>query len=276
VTDWRELELHYADLLRKSDREDRRRLFEEAYTVVSAARMATMPDEPAQRTAGTSEALVRSLARLCGPQHRVLEVGCGRGFTCLKLAPHVRCIVGIDVSDAVLNEARELMSSRRVRNVEINKGFADELTRYFPAKSFDRVISIDVYEHLHPEDARIHLAETFTVLRPGGKTIIVTPNRYMGPYDITRELYPEATVPLGFHLNETTHRELLRDLRQVGFTRVRSVRPLDVYLPIKKDFVYPARLNVPLESRAILRGRSFIARCLQLLVHPIFVIARKQ
>lgn len=242
---WAELELDYARRLRASNREQRKSLYAEAYREVSKARMETVAcTDPEKRTAGTSKALVAILARVCRPEQRVLEVGCGRGYTCWQLAAHVREIVGTDVSEPALAEARDLLRQRGVTNARIVEASGDALTAHFAKESFDLVISIEVYEHLHPEDGDRHLREVCAVLKPGGVYIVVTPNRLNGPADVTRDVFPEATEPLGFHLNETTNRELIAQMQQIGFCRFSSLLPLAGKVPGLADFWYPARVCV--------------------------------
>ena len=222
---WHALELEYAQKLRTSSRRERKELYREAYSVVSAEAMKLMPPEPEKRVSGTSRRLIDTIARHCHKEQAVLEVGCGRGFTCLCLAPHVGTIVGTDVSEPALAEARELLRRNHVTNATIVQLGADELTKQFPQDTFDVAISIDVIEHLHPEDAAEHLKETLLVLKPGGRCIIATPNRLTGPHDITRLVHPDASVAEGFHLNETTGVELASTLRRLGFRDLRVVPP---------------------------------------------------
>src|SRR5690242_19197294 len=106
---WVELEFDYARRLRASSREERKTLYAEAYSQVSKARMEAFTSaDPECRTAGTCKELVATLAPLCRLDDRVLEVGCGRGYTCWQLATLVREMVGTDVSAPALAEAREL------------------------------------------------------------------------------------------------------------------------------------------------------------------------
>lgn len=271
-----ELEMEYAKRLRNSSREERRGLYLEAYSAVSEKGALAMPKEPEKRTAGTSPSLVNSIIRLCDSSDSILEVGCGRGYTCLKLAPHVASLVGIDVSDPTLNEARKLLETNQVSNVSILRGFADELTQYFGEEVFDKVISIDVYEHLHPEDAIMHLFQVYSVLNPKGRFIVVTPNRLTGPHDITRKLFPDADRPLGFHLNETTCTELVQQMEEVGFVKVRAVMPISFRTPIPFDIIYPCTLFIWFEKKfPRVRRRSLIGRFVSM-VSGIFLIAEKR
>ena len=272
---WHKLEIEYAERLRDSSRDERRQLYAEAYSAVSEGWMATLPEEPEKRTAGTSPSLVKSLIRLSSSSDRVLEVGCGRGYTYLKLAPHVASLVGLDVSDLVLNEARKLLEANQVGNVTILKGSADDLTRYFDEETFDKVISIDVYEHLHPEDAIAHLSEVYSVLKPKGRFIVITPNRLTGPHDITRDLFPDARQPLGFHLSEITCSELVRQMRKVGFVKFRSVMPISFKVPVPFDIIYPSVLFIWSEKLFPRVRRSSVLGRLTTMISGIFLIAEK-
>ena len=46
--------------------------------------------------------------------------------------------------------------------------------------------------------------------------------------DITKEEYPDATEPLGFHLNETTYKEMAKVMREIGFNKFRIFYPLRI------------------------------------------------
>jgi 2-polyprenyl-3-methyl-5-hydroxy-6-metoxy-1,4-benzoquinol methylase len=237
------LEFEYAKRLRQSSREERKTLYGEAYSAVSKLRMATFRSEkPEDRTAGTSDQLVKMLAGICRQQDRILEIGCGRGYTCWKLAPHVREIIGTDVSEPSLCEAMELLRRNSIQNASVRKLTADELSGNFEPGSFDKAISIEVYEHLHPEDGAEHLRQAYSLLKPGGSYVIVTPNAVEGPADITRRVFPEATEPLGFHLNETTNTALIKTLRSIGFRRFRSVLMLSAKVSWLPDVWYPASI----------------------------------
>lgn len=221
----KQLEFEYAARLNKSDAATRRRLYGEAYTRVGELRE-FKSERPEDRTAGTSKDLVEQLAALLGPDEDVLEVGCGRGYTCMMLAPHVRSIVGTDVSDPALDEARAVLAKRGIRNATIENVSGLDLREHFGARRFSTAISIEVVEHLHPEDAEEHFRQVHDLLKPGGRYIIVMPNRLDGPHDITREEYPEMKRAIGFHLNEATYGEVVVALRRSGFDRFASFQRL--------------------------------------------------
>ena len=149
----------------------------------------------------------------------VLEIGAGRGYTCYKLSPYVKSLIGVEVAESSLLEAKELISKNKIENVLIKQVSANNLTKHFEKNEFDVALSIDVVEHLHPEDAEEHYRQVFEILKPNGKYIIIMPNRLTGPHDITRTVFPESKEPLGFHLNESTYKETKRILRLIGYKK---------------------------------------------------------
>lgn len=234
------LEFSYAEKLRAATAEERKILYRQAYSDVSALRVAHFKsDRPEDRTAGTSERMVQTIARCVSRDDRVLEIGCGRGYTCLKLAPFVARMTGIEVSTGSAQEARQVLDHAGLNNVEIKQVSATELTEAFARQSFTLCLSIDVIEHLHPVDAQEHLRQAYELLVPGGRYMFAMPNRLNGPHDITRTVFPTARYAKGFHLNEATYREMVAVCRKVGFRKFRiwyrlrlpGCRPMTALLP---------------------------------------------
>jgi len=276
MEDWQRLELDYAKRLRSCSPDERKELYVEAYSAVAKLRMASMPADPEKRTAGTSRSMVQLLARLCKPWETVLEVGCGRGYTCSGLAPHVKQIVGTDVSDPVLEESRELLRKNHITNAKILKVAGDELTDNFDANSFDKVISIGVYEHLHPEDGINHLKQVYTVLKPDGCYILDVSNRLSGPHDMTRIVFPDAKEPLGFHLNETTVEALVQTAREIGFSEFAVVRPFTFRSNFLFYLRYPAYFQSWIEQLCPqVRKPFFLKRVYRKLLQAILIAGKK-
>lgn len=250
---WKRLEFDYAAKLRSADAHTRRSLYAAAYSEVGKYRVFRSSD-PEDRTAGTSKDLVSQLRQFLKPTDRVLEIGCGRGYTCMMLAPHVRSIVGTEVSEPALVEAREVLAQRGIGNAHIVDISALDLVDRLPGQRFDAAISIDVVEHLHPDDTTEHLCQVFQLLEPGGRYIICMPNRLDGPHDITREEFPSAKAAMGFHLNESTYGDIVRTMRDIGFSTFHSFRPF-----AGRTIVMPAAINVAFEAIYSRIGTSLAA-----------------
>jgi SAM-dependent methyltransferase len=101
---------------------------------------------------------------------RVLEMGCGIGSISRLILglPGVTRLVGVDVDASyVARVAREIPDSR----LEVACASAEE---YCPGEGlFDRVVSINVLEHV--KDDRAALANFHRLLRPGGECAILVP-----------------------------------------------------------------------------------------------------
>ena len=108
------------------------------------------------------------------PGERVLDVGCGFGASTLdaaeRVAPSGR-VVGVDISTAMLEPARQRVAADGVDNVELLH--ADAQVHRFENESFDVIISrFGVMFFDDPQAAFTNLARA---LRPGGRLAFVCP-----------------------------------------------------------------------------------------------------
>jgi phosphatidylethanolamine/phosphatidyl-N-methylethanolamine N-methyltransferase len=101
---------------------------------------------------------------------RVLEVGVGTGISLPLYSPNVR-IFGTDISEAMLNKAKQRVAEGHLKNIE-GLAVMDAEKLEFPDNSFDVVMAQYVVTAVpNPEVA---LDEFARVLRPGGELIILT------------------------------------------------------------------------------------------------------
>jgi ubiquinone/menaquinone biosynthesis C-methylase UbiE len=110
-----------------------------------------------------ARALVESLRPVAGK--RVLDLGCGKGRFSRALSELGAQVIGLDLSAAMLSEAMDL---DRVR--------ASARRLPFGPASFDRVVAVEVFEHLAPRAVDQVCDEVRRVLRPGGTFVIVDKN----------------------------------------------------------------------------------------------------
>jgi ubiquinone/menaquinone biosynthesis C-methylase UbiE len=100
------------------------------------------------------------------PGQRLLDAGCGRYLTFSKELSRSARVVGIDLEPTLQTD-----------NQSAPFGVRGDLSRLpFVSDHFDMAISRSVVEHL--EDPQQVFREFWRVLRPGGKIVIVTPNKY--------------------------------------------------------------------------------------------------
>jgi 2-polyprenyl-3-methyl-5-hydroxy-6-metoxy-1,4-benzoquinol methylase len=104
----------------------------------------------------------------------VLDAGCGTGeYSCWLASKHAN-VIGIDLSDGSLQEAREYAAAVGLHNLRFEK--RSVLETGFPDASFDFVYCTGVLHHT--PDPFGGLVELCRVLRPGGKILISLYNSF--------------------------------------------------------------------------------------------------
>jgi SAM-dependent methyltransferase len=211
-------ETRIATKLRNATPTERKRLYNEVYGEYFEAFPEAL--RPAHDNPGSNVAYELAFAkRFVSSDAIVAEVGPGRCEFAIALATYCKCIYAVDVTDLSPGESRPA----NFRHVLTN-GIQIPLPDY----SVNMVISNQLMEHLHPDDAADQLQEIFRILRPGGSYICVTPNRLHGPHDSSAR-FEDLPCPVvdgtfvanGLHLKEYTNFELFQLFRSVGFRRTR-------------------------------------------------------
>lgn len=149
-----------------------------------------------------------------------IDVATGTGHVALALAPHLRGVVGLDLTPQMLAEARRLAASRGVENVQWVEGDAAALP--FADGLFD-LYTVRAAPH-HFASLEAALAEAFRVLRPGGRACFVdcsppaAARRYLHAVEVGRDpshvlsrTLEEWTALLnraGFRVEHAARREL--------------------------------------------------------------------
>lgn len=118
----------------------------------------------------SSDFRVRATFDFFGNVHgkKILDVGCGKGRFSALLSEKGAHVIGVDISNGLLEIAR-----KRVKNVRFEHGSATNLP--FPDNSFDYVLCIETLEHI--PDIEKALKEMARVLCVGGGLIIIDKNK---------------------------------------------------------------------------------------------------
>jgi ubiquinone/menaquinone biosynthesis C-methylase UbiE len=117
------------------------------------------------------EAVLRLIVEAASPRpdDTVLDVACGPGLVVCAFAPHVRQATGIDLTPAMLEEARKAAAQRRLRNIALDHGNVYALP--YDDGGFSIVIARYAFHHLL--DPFAALREMARVCAPGGRILVV-------------------------------------------------------------------------------------------------------
>ncbi len=174
--------------------------------------------------------LARALALAdLAPDLHLVDIGCGRGEAALQAVRRGARVTALDYSLGSLSLAARSLSMLPARDPRRERALlvAAEAGRLpLPDACADRVLLLDLVEHLHDWQLRALLAEIHRIIRPGGYVIIHTlPNRWALAlvYPLLRLLVPDlprqvrSDYERRVHVNEQSPRSLRRSLEAAGF-----------------------------------------------------------
>src|SRR5215471_8266568 len=103
-----------------------------------------------------------------GPDDTVLDVACGPGLLTCAFARVARHAAGIDITPAMLDQARKTQQEQGLTNVSWQSG--DVLSLPYPDHHFSIVVSRFAFHHL--PDPLSALKEMKRVCKPGGRVVV--------------------------------------------------------------------------------------------------------
>jgi ubiquinone/menaquinone biosynthesis C-methylase UbiE len=125
----------------------------------------------ARSATARNEDLLRTILRMAEPQphETMLDVACGPGMMVCAFAPHVRHATGIDLTPAMLEQARAAQQEQGLTNISWDYGDVTALP--YRDASFDIVTCR--YSFHHFPDPLAVLTEMRRVCAPGGRVVVI-------------------------------------------------------------------------------------------------------
>jgi ubiquinone/menaquinone biosynthesis C-methylase UbiE len=210
-----------------------------------------------------------------GPGDRVLDVACGPGLVACEFAKVAGSVVGIDLTEKMIEQALARQRALGLENMEWRLGTIAPLP--FADAGFDRVVSRYAFHHLL--DPAAAFAEMLRVCRPGGRVLVadVTPPSAKGEaHDAFERLRDDS------HVRSIPEEEFeamfaasgLVDLRKTSYTVDHEIEALleRCFAPEadKEAFRRRARADVGVDALAL---GAELRDGMLLLHYPITVIS---
>jgi SAM-dependent methyltransferase len=255
------LENHYHKLLvSEKDPIKREALYDEFYSNLLQfyGRTAKEDDSLENRIATKDPQVTLFEKELRGKS--IIDFGCGEGYFLMNIQKKIsyKKLTGVDVfiPDTLLQHPHIQFIASGIIN------FSTE-------EKFELAFSDNVIEHLSPFDLMDHLRSVYESLIPGGKFILIMPNRLFGPMDVTRILDNSSSGKVkaqGGHLNESTYHEMVSALNKTGFVNFETVLPIPKfkYSIFKNNRIKPDWIIGIEQSKFLLnifRGIKVNGRC---------------
>ena len=145
------------------------------------------------------------------PPARVLDLGCGSGWTSEIIARCGYDVVGLDVAPAMI----EIAKTRLQPDLTLTFRVAD-YERPCEFGEFDAAVLYDALHHA--EDEKLAIANTFRALRPGGRFLSIEPG-------VGHSVSPptlDVVAKFGTNEKDMPYEHQARMLTAAGFTDVRQ------------------------------------------------------
>lgn len=182
---------------------------------------------------------------------RVLDYGCGSGYGSSWIAKSAAHVTAVDVAEDAIAHAGKQFAAPNLEFMTIDPArplpLADE--------SFDTVLSFQVFEHV--DDTARYLSEIRRVLVPGGRLVLITPDRSTRLFPLQKpwnrwhlKEYDGASLRriVGRHFPEAEIRHMSgrRDVIDIELRRCRKLKwlALPFTLPLLPDRARVALLNL--------------------------------
>ncbi len=203
--------------------------------------------------------------------NHVLSLGSGDGSLDIQMAPSVGKILGVELSETAVKEARERAKSAHIINLDFQVGDIQKLN--FPPESFDVIWAPAVLHHLDDVLITDILQRSISWLKPGGVFISIDPSdrRFIGLFrGLFAEKYQRYHSPDERELNI---KQLSENFRQAGFKDV-NIHYIDYFLnPLAWLFPKFPKLFVPLMG--VLDSLFLSVPVVQSFASSFSVVARK-
>ncbi len=141
---------------------------------------------------------------------KILDFGCGVGRLPLPFAEAGKNeTLGVDISNGVLEKAKQHQSMLNVQNARFRKYDGKNLSL---GKDFDFINSYIVFQHIEPDKGMDLLRQLLSALKPGGFIQVHLTHGHCLPWKTYANFYLRTKVPIyNFFYSSLKHRKFLSE-----------------------------------------------------------------
>jgi len=192
----------------------------------------------------------------------MIELGPGSGRFLINFLQDkiIEKITYVEPDESFNNNISELLNKKNISF----KSYRSVEEAFIPENSFDFIVCTDVWEHLLSEDKIIILNWLRSALKCKKITVVIqTPNRLVGPHDVSEYVLLKFSNSIGFHIVEYSQEMLYEEFRSVGFTKFKS--PLFYfsfygYIPIFVDIKHKIYIEKLVNYVCSYRLKKFLVK----------------
>lgn len=187
----------------------------------------------------------------------VYEAGVGLGYAAKAIIkiPNVQ-FCGCDVS--IMPSMKNIMDEHS--NIRVNEDTLYSDLMDMPNHSIDLFYADKVFEHLLPDEAPAIMALLKKKVKKSGMLVLVIPNRYTGPHDISQYYLPQGHKATGFHFMELTYAEGISMGIRNGFWPSYIVKKDGNMFRLEKDLLFLKNFIRVLKERLYNRVENQLVR----------------
>jgi predicted SAM-dependent methyltransferase len=158
--------------------------------------------------------IIQDRIKLTKRQQTVYEAGVGLGYALREIIkiPDIK-YYGCDVT--LLQDTKRLCDKNE--NVFVNENTLYDDIQRMGDNSIDVFYADNVIEHLIPDEADEIFKLLHRKMKRKGILVLVIPNRYLGPSDVTKYYLAKGDKAKGFHFMEMSYSEVIRFAKHHGF-----------------------------------------------------------
>ncbi|HEU5079008.1 MAG TPA: class I SAM-dependent methyltransferase [Opitutaceae bacterium] len=169
------------------------------------ARAKPFSDEECGRHLSNFGAVLQLIGK---PPQRILDCGCGTGWTSLFLARAGHHVTGLDISAQAVAIAREMAADAQLANVDF---VAEDYEAFSASDAFDVVLFYDALHHAEDESAALRVA--YRALKKGGLLLAIEPGEGHGASEGAKH----AVATYGVHEKDMPPKKAWAIGKQIGF-----------------------------------------------------------